>query len=264
MNKSLSNHFRGIYLFCLNKKKYIFLSRYNPVKTLPTSECAKTWHLRELQSKKLAVTEVFMLPFRLLLTKKNRINLYDTRQPLLRKSRWESTRQRVIYVLEILNEQFLGAVFSPLKWTFSHSGNNLPQKNKDLPFQSSLGEHRLMITSSDNTASSSLSHVGRADPASSLTRMMGQIELGGRMWSFRGPQSHSGFTWEAHLLWSWRRRRWRSLLTAAFVSQTVACCKCTFYLHHMCRWFYSLLTCNHKQVFSGCKLVEWLARYQRC
>lgn len=38
-----------------------------------------------------------------------------------------------------------------------------------------------------------------------LTRMMGQIELGGRMWSFRGPQSHSGFIWEAHLLWSWRR-----------------------------------------------------------
>lgn len=43
----------------------------------------------------------------------DRINLYDARQPLLQKSRWESTRERVIYVFEILNEQFLGAVFSP-------------------------------------------------------------------------------------------------------------------------------------------------------
>lgn len=27
------------------------------------------------------------------------------------------------------------------------------------------------------------------------------------MWSLSGPPSHSGFTWEAHLLWSWRGRR---------------------------------------------------------
>lgn len=37
-----------------------------------------------------------------------------------------------------------------------------------------------------------------------LTRTTGQMQDGSKMWSLSGPPSHSGFTWEAHLLWSWR------------------------------------------------------------
>lgn len=33
-----------------------------------------------------------------------------------------------------------------------------------------------------------------------LTNTTGQIDVGGKIWSFKGPQSHSGFRCEAHLL----------------------------------------------------------------
>ena len=154
----------------------------------------------------------------------DRINLYDTRQPLLQKSRWESTRERVIYVLEILNEQFLGAVFSP-PWNglFPILEIICHRKTKICHFRARWENtgwwlHPQIAPRPPRSATGTgLTRRG------SLTRMMGQIELGGRMWSFRGPQSHSGFTWEAHLLWSWRRRRrrrrrrWQSLSTATFV-----------------------------------------------
>lgn len=34
-----------------------------------------------------------------------------------------------------------------------------------------------------------------------LTSTAGQMYDGSRVWSFRLPPSHSGFTWDAHLLW---------------------------------------------------------------
>lgn len=35
-----------------------------------------------------------------------------------------------------------------------------------------------------------------------LTRTTGQMYDGSSVWSLRAPPSHSGFTWDAHLLWS--------------------------------------------------------------
>lgn len=98
----------------------------------------------------------------------------------------------------------------------------------------------LIIAASYNTVSS---EAGLAQPRArwlhwSLTRMMGQIELGGRMWSFRGPQSHSGFTWEAHLLWSWGR--WRIVIS----SHT---CYSKRHMHSFCSGF----ICDTRVAASG-------------
>ncbi|MEQ2274063.1 hypothetical protein XENORESO_013361, partial [Xenotaenia resolanae] len=38
--------------------------------------------------------------------------------------------------------------------------------------------------------------------SSNLTRTTGQMYDGSKVWSLRAPPSHSGFTWDAHLLWS--------------------------------------------------------------
>lgn len=37
-----------------------------------------------------------------------------------------------------------------------------------------------------------------------LTKTTGQMYEGNRVWSLKAPPSHSGFTLDAHLLWSYR------------------------------------------------------------
>lgn len=157
-----------------------------------------------------------------------------------------------------------------------HFENNLPQKKQKLFFffchfaaqWENTGWWLHPHITRCQTRSGSLEPTGPADHwrSESLTRMMGQIELGGRMWSFRGPQSHSGFTWEAHLLWSWRRwrRRRRSLLKKKSETVHVAC----VHFQDLCALHVSLpLFYICYELAATNKSVNWWndsRRYQRC